>query len=271
VPIVDTSGRFLGYRGGSRDVTEAVLAERALNEARAEQLAHQAHRVQAESEKLDLLRRLVNAQEEERLRIARELHDQVGQDLTGLSLGLKSLEATLHDEAGRGTLRWLQSLAVQMGENLHRTAWELRPTSLEDIGLVHALETYIGDWSERFGIQVDFHATGLDGPRLPAELETVAYRVAQEALTNVLKHAAARTVSLVLERHVDWLQIIVEDDGRGFDPEAAPAKGRLGLAGIRERVALMGGTLTIDSSPAGGATLYVRLPLTGETAARRGE
>jgi signal transduction histidine kinase len=218
----------------------------------------------AEAERLELLERLVQAQEQERLRLARELHDRMGQDLVGLSLGLKSLEPAVQEPHGRSTLQWLESLTAQIASNVHRTAWELRPTSLDDVGLVRALETYLADWSERFGIAVDFHSRCGDDTRFPPEVETTAYRVLQEALTNVLKHAAASTVSLVLERDDGWLRIILEDDGKGFDPDAAASQGRLGLAGMRERLALVGGTLTIDSVRGTGTTLYIRVPLPRE-------
>jgi len=268
-PLFDDAGRFVGYRGGSRDMTDTVQATQALREAERQRQRHQTQQMRAEAEKLELLQRLVNAQEQERLRIARELHDQMGQDLTGLSLGLKSLESSLNDGASRGTLQWLQALTTQIGGNLHRTAWELRPTSLDDVGLVRALETYVGDWSERFGVRVDFHVASAATGRFPPEVETAAYRVVQEALTNVAKHASASTVSLVLERHEDLLQIIVEDDGRGFDPDDPALKGRLGIAGMRERVALIGGTLTIDTNSGSGTALYFRLPLAAARAAAR--
>jgi PAS domain S-box-containing protein len=252
-PIFDSAGRFLGYRGGTSDVTSAVLAEAAVREAGEQKLA-------AEAERLKLLEHLIDAEEQERRRIARELHDQMGQDLTGLSLRLKSLEPQVHDE-GRSLLRSLQSLTAQMGSNLHRIALELRPTALDDVGLLRALETYIADWGERYGIRVDFHARNLIVGTVPTTIETTVYRVVQEALTNVLKHAMARTVSVVLERHDTWLQIIVEDDGKGFDPSAPIVSGHLGIAGMRERLALIGGTLIIDSAADAGTTLYARIPL----------
>jgi signal transduction histidine kinase len=152
-------------------------------------------------------------------------------------------------------------LTTQIGRNVHQTAWELRPTSLDDVGLVRALQTYVTDWGERFGIRVDFHAGDQESSQYPADIETTAYRVVQEALTNVLKHAAASTVSLVLECHEGSLQIIVEDDGKGFDPEKSDSQSRLGLAGMRERLSMVGGTLAIDSEPAAGTTLYIRIPL----------
>ena len=260
-PIFDPSGRFAGYRGVGSDITAAVVAERALREAKEQEISHQAQKMKSEAERLELLHRLINMQENERLRIARELHDQTGQDLTGLSLGLKSLEAAIDDERAHATLRWLRKLTTQIGSNLHRAAGELRPTSLDDIGLLRALETHLADWSERFGIAADLHARGVETNRFLPEVETTIYRVVQEALTNVLKHASATTVSLVLECHDGSLQVIIEDNGSGFDPEASAARGRFGLAGMRERLALVNGTLSIDSTPGVGTTLYVRVPI----------
>ncbi len=251
-PIFDPAGCFLGYRGGSSDVTATVLADEALREAREEKMA-------AEAERVRLLQHLINAQEQERRRIARELHDQMGQDLTGLSLSLKSLEHLVGDE-GRSMLRGLQSLTAQMGRNMHRIATELRPTALDDVGLLPALETTTADWGERYGIRVDFHGGDLTARMLPMEIETTIFRTVQEALTNVLKHAAASTVSIVLECRDGWLQIIVEDNGKGFDANSPIMAGHLGLAGIRERLALVGGVLIIDSAPDVGTTLYVRIP-----------
>jgi signal transduction histidine kinase len=243
------------------DVTKALNVMSAkLLRAYADVRRNMAQKVEAEAERHRLLERLVNTQEEERRRIARELHDQMGQDLTGLSLGLKSLELSVQGEAARGTLAWLQSLTSQIGQVVHRAAWELRPTSLDDVGLGRALETYLADWGQRFGIRVDFHTTLGESDRFPSNIETTAFRIVQEALTNVLKHAEASTVSLVIEFRDGWLKIIVEDNGRGFDAEAAAAQGRLGLAGMRERLALVEGTLTLDSVSGGGTTLYLRIP-----------
>jgi signal transduction histidine kinase/GAF domain-containing protein len=226
----------------------------------AEEAREKAGARKAERERLALLERLVTVQEQERLRIARELHDQTGQTMTGLALGLKALDAHIADERGRGTLRWLEQLAGEIGQSLHRTAWELRPTSLDDIGLLRALEHYVRDWSERFSIPVDLHGR-IDGERFPPKVETTAYRVVQEAMTNVLKHAGASTVSLLLECRDGLLQVIIEDDGRGFDPSSVNCSEHLGLAGMRERLALVGGTLTVDSTVGVGTTLYARIPI----------
>lgn len=150
--------------------------------------------------------------------------------------------------------------------NVHRLAWELRPQVLDDLGLNLALRRLADDWSQTTGVPVDLH-TGddLDTHRLPPEFETTLYRVAQEALTNVARHAKAKRVSVLLERRPGYVSLIVEDDGRGYDAQgvtSAPAgPGKLGLLGMQERVRLAGGTLAIESSPGAGATVFARLPL----------
>ena len=227
-------------------------------------------RKRAEAERLELLRRLGEAQENEQRRIARELHDQVGQTVTGLSLGLKSLErlvAGSGPEAGRH-VQWLQGLAGEIGRDIHRAAVDLRPTALDDLGLREALATLLREWSRRHGIRADLEFLG-DAARVPAPVETAVYRIVQEALTNVLKHAGAATVSVAVEHRTDAMRVIVEDDGIGFDAEhaarpggaGAPGKPRLGLSGIRERLALLDGTLTLETSPGIGTALFVDIPV----------
>lgn len=237
----------------------------------ADEALEKSQSLKAERDRVELLERMVNVQEQERLRIARELHDQTGQNITGLALGLKGLENHIQDARGRETLRWLEHLSSEIGQSLHRAAWELRPTSLDDVGLLRAVETYVRDWADRFGITVDLHG-GIDGVRFPAKVETTAYRVVQEAMTNVFKHAGASTVSLVLERRDSQLQIIIEDDGRGFDPTSIKGSEHLGLAGMRERLALIDGTITVDSEIGVGTTLYVRIPiLTTESGSQKAD
>ncbi|WP_412758515.1 ATP-binding protein [Methylobacterium radiotolerans] len=222
-------------------------------------------RKRAEAERLGLLRRLGEAQENEQRRIARELHDQVGQTVTGLSLGLKGLERLIagyaEDEANR-QVHWLQSLAGEIGRDIHRAAVDLRPTALDDLGLREALANLLRQWTLRHDIRSDFQVLG-ESVRLPAAVETAIYRIVQEALTNVLKHARASTVSVSVERRADEVRVIIEDDGVGFDGEAEPtpaAKPRLGLSGIRERLSLLRGSLTLETSPGSGTTLYVCIP-----------
>jgi len=192
----------------------------------------------AEEHRLDLLTRLRTAQEEERLRIARELHDQLGQDLIGLTLMLKSLEPAVETGEAREALRQLQALTADMDHRVHGIAWELRPSLPGAGGLRSALENYVPDWSGRFRIAVDFRCVGLDRDDLPAFFEATIFRIVQEAFTNILRHAAAANVRLVVERAADRLRVIITDDGKGLDHDAALASGHLGLTGIRERLAL---------------------------------
>lgn len=211
-----------------------------------------------------LLQKVITAQEEERKRVARELHDETGQCLTSLIVGLKALEDLDDAEAMRRRAADLRACAAQALDGVHYLARHLRPSVLDDLGLAPALERYVAEFSAKFGLDVDLHVAGLAGVRLPREVETAVYRVIQEALTNVARHAGAQAASVVVERRGDALVAIVEDDGRGFDPEAAAAgDGALGLFGMRERAGLIGGSLTIESRPGHGTTVYLRVPLGG--------
>jgi len=219
-----------------------------------------------EGARMEYMQQLINAKEAERHRIARELHDQMGQHLTALILGLKVLrDSTPESSPARERLHQLQDLADLIGKEIHHVALELRPTALDDFGLYTTLVNYVEEWSERSGVEVDFHSTGLEDKRLPSPIETALYRMVQEGLTNVLKHARARRVSLILRRSSDHVLAILEDDGQGFDAEAVISswgpRGRLGLLGMRERIALVGGTLTIESTPGQGSTIFARVPL----------
>jgi signal transduction histidine kinase len=223
-------------------------------------------RRRAEAARRQLLRRLVAAQEEERARLSRELHDKMGQHLTALALGLEVHGAGPARASDEG-LRRLQELAEGLSQEVRDLAWELRPPELDHLGLKDALACYAEQWSRRSGVAVDFVSAGEDGRRLSSEAETALYRVAQEALTNVLKHAAARDVTLVLEQTPELVLLVVEDDGRGFDAEepadGAAARRRMGLLGMRERVELAGGALSIESAPGAGTTLVARVPVRG--------
>jgi PAS domain S-box-containing protein len=277
-----------------RDVTDRKKAERALRAARdqlgervrertaelaqtnAALTAEIARREQSDVERRDLQRRLASAQEDERRRIARELHDQLGQQLTGLGLGLKvAKDATPSPSPAWDRLHELQTLTARIGQGAHQLALDLRPTALDDFGLEAALANYAEEWGARAGVEVDFHATGLGAGRLPAATETALYRVAQEALTNVLKHARAGRVSVVLQATPGQVVVAVEDDGCGFDPEPAllewTGEHRLGILGMRERVALLGGDLTIDSGAGRGTSLIARVPLAPATEEARDE
>jgi len=207
----------------------------------------------------DALRRVVDAQELERRRLARELHDETGQALTSILLGLKPLEEALEDHASQAAVAELRELVVSTLQDVRRLAVELRPKALDDFGLAAALERLTQSFQEQTGIEVDLETT-LGDERLPAEVETALYRIVQEALTNVVKHARARRVSLVLQRTGGSVSVVIEDDGTGFDPAALDDQG-LGLAGMRERVALLDGRLEVESSHGVGTTLRVEVPL----------
>jgi signal transduction histidine kinase len=205
----------------------------------------------------DALRRVVEAQELERRRLARELHDETGQALTSILLGLKPLEEALEKEVNRAAVAELRELVVATLQDVRRLAVELRPKVLDDFGLVPALERLTESFAEQTGVAVDFEARAGD-ERLPAEVETAIYRIVQESLTNVVKHAHARNVSVLVTRKDGALIAVVEDDGRGFD--ATGSGDGFGLEGMRERVAILDGRLAIESGEA-GTTLVAEVPL----------
>jgi signal transduction histidine kinase len=207
----------------------------------------------------DALRRVVEGQELERRRLARELHDETGQALTSILLGLRAVEdAGGPDDVGKA-LAGLRELVVATLQDVRRLAVQLRPKVLDDFGLVAALERLTQTFSEASGVRVDLEAR-LGETRLPAEVETTLYRIVQEALTNVVKHAGAASVSILLVRRDAAAMLVIEDDGQGFAVADLREDG-LGLAGMRERVALHDGRLTIESRPGGGTTLAVEVPL----------
>jgi signal transduction histidine kinase len=202
----------------------------------------------------DSVRRVVEAQELERARLARELHDETGQALTSILLGLKPLEQSAEAEAV-GAVR---ELVVSTLQNVRRLAVELRPSALDDFGLVPAVERLSETFREQSGLEVDL-AAHLGEERLLPEAETTLYRVIQEALTNVVKHAGASRVSILLQRKRGAVVAVVEDDGSGFDPDVT-REDALGLAGMRERLALVGGKLQVESSPGRGTTIAAEVP-----------
>jgi signal transduction histidine kinase len=208
----------------------------------------------------DSLRRIVEGQEIERRRLARELHDETGQALTSVLLGLKGVEDARSEEQLRVAARDLRELVVRTLQDVRRLAVELRPKALDDFGLVPALERLAQTFVEATRIDVQLEAQ-LGAERLPPDVETTLYRIVQEGLTNVAKHAGARNVSVVLMRRAAAITAVVEDDGQGFDPETvAPSADGIGLTGMRERVALVDGRLQIESSPGAGTTLAVEVP-----------
>jgi PAS domain S-box-containing protein len=263
--VTDRKRAEAGLRA-AHDQLEMRVRERTAELAQANETlrAEIAHRKQVEAERRTLQGQLATAQEDERRRIARELHDQMGQHLTALGLGLKVVKNLTPDQSPAGDrLHKLLELTDQIGREVHHLALELRPTALDDLGLKEALGNYVDTWAERSGVQIDFQATGLDLNRLPAPVETALYRVVQESLTNVLKHAAAKHVSVVLQRLPGQASAVIEDDGRGFDADSSliANENSLGVLGMQERLALVGGSLTVESVIGRGTTVIARVPL----------
>jgi signal transduction histidine kinase len=207
----------------------------------------------------DALQRVVDAQELERRRLARELHDETGQALTSILLMLKGLEETLAEEGSHEAVAKLRDLVVVTLQDVRRLAVELRPAALDDFGLVPALERLAETFTEQTAIAVDFEPA-LQGERLPPATETALYRIVQESLTNVVKHARASNVTIVLSRRDEVVKLVVEDDGQGFDPADVDA-GRFGLVGMRERLALLEGKLEVESRSGGGTTIAAEVPV----------
>ncbi|HEV7890047.1 MAG TPA: chemotaxis protein CheB [Pyrinomonadaceae bacterium] len=272
-----------GYAKIARDLTEQKNAQDALHrgweeleervEGRTAELAEANSamreevrvRRRVERQRLELLRRVVTSQEDERRRISRELHDQLGQALTVLRLKLEALDK----EAGkrsklRGRIEELAELARRLDSDIDFLAWELRPTALDDLGLIVALSNFAQEWAKHFNVKVNFHSRGLGDARLAPLVETNLYRIAQEALNNVSKHAGAANVAMLLERRDGHAVLIVEDDGRGFDPEEVTVNesGRgMGLVGMRERASLVGGSIEVESTPGEGTAVFARVPV----------
>ena len=245
VPRHDARGRLVGITCAAVDVSE---------------------RKRMEEDRASAVARLAMVAEYERHRIARELHDQTAQRLAALAVELKTLETNL--AAGRsqaGRLRLLRRSVDELQLHVRRIAWELRDGELAEGGLENAVHSYLDEWSERARVPAECECRGLDGEGIPEPVERMLYRLVQETLANVERHARARRVSVLLERDEKQVRLTVEDDGCGFDADSIPGPDgswrRLGLLGMKERVALAGGTLLIESSPGSGTTVLARIPL----------
>ena len=226
---------------------------------------------EAERARTELLARLVFAQEDERRRIAREMHDQFGEQLTTLEHGLAGLVSACADRPELSTrIEALQQVMQRLDRDVEHLVWELRPTVLDDLGLSAALTNYVRDWSAREGIDAGLHSAGLGDERLPSQVETALYRIAQEALTNVARHSRASRVEVILGRRPDAVSLVVEDNGIGFD-RLATRDGAFGLLGMRERAALVGATLEIESGAGQGTTILVSMSTTSEAPPVTGE
>jgi signal transduction histidine kinase len=239
-PVFNESGELTEYVGTVIDITEQKRVEQ---------------------EHTNLIRRTMAAQEDERRRIAREMHDQLGERLSALAINIAGLRAECGGRPALTTyLDGLDATARQLDGDVRFLVWELRPTALDDLGLDVALTTYVKRWAQHFGISAQVHVSGLEKNRLTAEAETTLYRITQEALTNIAKHANANHVAVILERRRDHVSLMVEDDGVGSG--AMPAgddEKTWGLVGMRERAALVGGSLDFESNGR-GITVVARIP-----------
>jgi PAS domain S-box-containing protein len=247
----------------SHEELEVRVRERTAELARVNESlrAEIGERERADRARTELIARLVFAQEDERRRISREMHDQFGEQLTALNHRIASLKTVCGDRGDlRGPVEALEQVAQQLDRDVDHLVWELRPTALDDLGLQAALATHIQTWSKRAGIAAELHVSGLTDDRLASHAETTLYRIAQEALTNVAKHSRARHVDVIVERRADQVVLIVEDDGVGFDPGDAATTGQgLGLSGMEERASMVGAKVQVESAAGKGTTILVRM------------
>jgi signal transduction histidine kinase len=269
-------GESLGLAKIARDLSMQQQATEALKvveaefearlRARTDHLeAEVSSRAAAQEHVTTLLRKIVTAQEDERARIARDLHDQLGQQLTALRLSLQNARDHL-TEAGRPVvdIDGALTLVDRLDRGLDFLSWELRPAVLDDLGLAAALPLFVREWSEHYQIHAEFRSTGLAAGLLGRDAEVAFYRIAQEALNNVVKHAHASRVDVMLEAQERSVVMVVEDDGVGFevDDSRTGDKG-IGIAGMRERSALIGATLQVESAPGEGTSVFLRCPVDG--------
>jgi PAS domain S-box-containing protein len=268
IPLV-TEGKVFGlcslgktepgfYTQEHAQIAEAFVAQASM----AVQNAWLFEQVRAGRERLQALsHRLVDIQETERRSIARELHDEAGQALASLMIGLRLLEQDVRDpNATLARAKELRGITESVMEELHRMAINLRPASLDHLGLAAALKQYIETLNERKVVTIEFEALGFENGRLSPAIETSLYRIVQEALTNALLHAQASEIAVILDWRGDCVTVIVEDNGVGFTPEAEANRGRMGLVGMRERAEMLGGTLTVESEIGAGTTIHVEVP-----------
>jgi PAS domain S-box-containing protein len=242
VAFFDGAGTRLGYVSVNRDITERRYAEETIRA---------------------LLNDVLSAQEDERRRIARELHDETAQTLTSLLVGLRSVEEAQDLGQAQGAASSLRTLVSGALDGVQRIAGGLRPSVLDDLGLADALERLVADVERGSPFRIDLHVTGPRAPRLPETIEIALYRVTQEALTNAGKHAAPKAVSVLLHRTPNVVRLVIEDDGQGFDADATPSSRQLGLVGMRERAHLVGGSMTVESTVDRGTTICINVPLAG--------
>lgn len=222
----------------------------------------------AEAGRIDLMKRLISAEDDERRRIARELHDETGQSLTALLVGLRVIQEQATLAGAQAEAERLRKVAGQTMDNVGRLARGLHPAVLDDLGLLAAARRYVSDYAKAHDLAVDLRSEGVGAQRFPSLVQNTIYRILQEGLTNVVRHARARAVQVALVLNAGRLTLEIGDDGIGFDPEVRHAgTPGLGLHGMGERVALLGGTLTIRSAPGEGTRLRASVPVEADAAA----
>lgn len=242
-PVNDEDGNIIGMSTIARDLTVRRLAEKAMHDK-------------------DVLHRLIIAQEDERSRISRDLHDELGQQLTALRFALERAKGVCTDEITSASIASIIEIAETIDSSLDFLAWELRPALLDGVGLAAAIENYLTQWSHHAGVAIELRTSDLGKSRLTPSVETNLYRILQESLNNVHKHARAKCVNVILERRDDLIVLIISDDGSGFSLRSKKKRSQgLGLTGMRERAALIGGTLELESAPNAGTTVHVKLPV----------
>jgi PAS domain S-box-containing protein len=236
------------------DSTELRDARNALDEANL--------RIEAEGRVGRLLSRVVNVQEDERHRLARDLHDHLGQQVTALRINLSALMESLgKDGPAMETACTVDRLAADLDASIDALTWELRPAALEEYGLAAALKDLVNGWSSRCGISAEFNTKGDAAVQLPANAEVQLYRVTQEALQNVYKHSGARRAKVTLTPADEVVTLEIADDGNGFDPASARDRDCLGLTSMEERSALIGGSFSVTASPGAGTCIRVEVPI----------
>ncbi len=234
-----------GFVKIARDQTEKMRAEKAVRDR-------------------EIMQRIVGAQELERKRLARDLHDELGQQFTALRLNLERAKQMCDDEAVCAVIDKIQTVAKRIDDGVDFIAWELRPAVLDDLGLYAALDKYVREWSRHTGITAELLGSEMKNARLLPETETNLYRITQEALNNISKHACASSVEISIRRRDDLTVLIIADDGIGFDLVKINLNRndqiKLSLIGMKERASLVGGSFEIESAPDSGTTVFVRVP-----------
>ncbi len=261
-PLTELGKVMKRVRAGERSLRAPLTGV----DSQADQLAEAFNMVLEALDEASRLRasQIIQAQEQERQRIARELHDETSQVLTSLLISLTLLEKSVETREARERIADTRALAHSTLRAIRNLSIDLRPSALDDLGLLPALRWYVKEYQKKCSIDVEFHATGFK-ERLPAEMETALYRIVQECLTNTAKHAKANRVTITLKEEIDRVYARITDDGDGFDYHAllvTPGQERgLGLAGMNERAVLLDGTLNIHSTPGQGTVIEVTIPL----------